>query len=140
MTERPQEAYWAPGQKSSSCSTHDCDSLACKAWKRSISCSRGLASWQTCSLQIAGATERPLPAIVSYQSFFFDFRDIRRTSQGFDPFEIGLNRQTKYGTPTSVERRQTVYFESREVRPAPLEIRSLPAARLEATFDRLRQA
>lgn len=77
-------ACWASVQKSSSCSSRDYGSLVCKASKRSIPCSAGLASWRTCSLQIAEATEHLLPAprIISCQSSCFDSRAIRRTSQG----------------------------------------------------------
>lgn len=80
-------ACLAFSQTSCSCSSRDYDSLACKAERRSTSCSAGRGSWQTHSPQVAGATEHlPLAQrIVSYPFDSFHSMTIVRASQ-----EIGF--------------------------------------------------
>ena len=87
LTQILQAACSASGRKSSSYSSRDYGSRGCKALKRSIPCSAGLASSRTCNSQIAEGTTRPLPSpkIVSSLSSCFDSRGIRRASQGSVP-------------------------------------------------------
>ena len=59
----PSAACSASGEKSSSCSNRDFDSLACTSSKHSIAWNAGQVSWRTCNPQIAGATMPLLPEI-----------------------------------------------------------------------------
>lgn len=81
-------ACLALSQTSCSCSSRDYDSRACKASKRSTSCSADPGSWQTHSPQVAGAIEHlPLTQrLASYPFDSFHSMTMVRASQ-----EIGCN-------------------------------------------------
>jgi hypothetical protein len=80
----------ASGEKSSSRSNHDFDSLACTASKHSIAWNAGQGSSRTYNQRIAGATTSLLPEIriIFSISCCLDSTGVRRVSQEFAVSDI----------------------------------------------------